>query len=84
MKFYYTYVLQSAVDDSRYIGVTENLKRRLVEHNSGGTSSLKAKLPVTLEYFEAYKSKRLARKRELQLKQSSWHKKQLFSRLNGE
>ena len=33
MMFFYTYVLLSAKDDEYYIGYTNDLKRRLEEHN---------------------------------------------------
>ena len=79
--FYYVYVLVSSIDGSRYIGFTGNLERRLLEHNSGATKHLISKLPVKLFYYEAYLDKTQARKREYQLKKSSWHKKQLFDRI---
>jgi putative endonuclease len=33
--FFYAYVLLSQKDNNYYIGYTNNLKRRLEEHNSG-------------------------------------------------
>ncbi len=33
---FYVYVLRSKKDDGFYIGFTSNLKRRIIEHNSGG------------------------------------------------
>jgi putative endonuclease len=77
-KTYFLYVLVSEVDERTYIGITENLERRLAEHNSGGTSSIRRSVPFRIHYTESYSSKTEARKRELQLKNSSWHKKQLF------
>ena len=36
MKFYYVYILQSAIDEKRfYTGFTEDLDSRLKAHNSG-------------------------------------------------
>jgi len=35
MMFFYTYILLSSIDGNHYIGYTNNLKRRLEEHNAG-------------------------------------------------
>ncbi len=42
------YILKSEKDQSLYIGKTNNLNRRISEHNSGHTQSLKSKIPLTL------------------------------------
>lgn len=34
MKYYYVYIIQCA-DNSYYTGITNNLERRMAEHNSG-------------------------------------------------
>ena len=47
---FYVYVLKSQSDGTTYIGSTEFLERRIVEHNQGKTKSLKHKLPVDLVY----------------------------------
>ena len=57
---YYVYVLRRKDNGGTYIGYTNNLKRRLVEHRH--------KQPDLL-YYEAYKDKRDAQERERQLKQ---------------
>ncbi|MFA6495028.1 MAG: GIY-YIG nuclease family protein [Candidatus Paceibacterota bacterium] len=45
------YVLKSEKDGGMYIGKTNDLKRRLAEHNSGQTQSTKSRRPfVLLEY----------------------------------
>jgi len=67
MPFYYTYVLECA-DHDWYIGFTEDLKHRLVEHNQGKCETTKRRLPVELIYFEACQSLNAARAREQQLK----------------
>ena len=78
---FFVYVLVSLKDGSTYIGYTEDLEKRLNQHNSGQTRSLKSKLPVKLVYFEEYGSKSDARKRELRLKNNSWEKEQLFKKI---
>ena len=77
----YVYVLKSEQDHSTYIGYTSDLNKRFVEHNAGQTKSIKHKLPMKMIYCEAYLSKKLAIKREIQLKKNSVTKKELYSRI---
>lgn len=50
---YYVYILKSIKDNNLYIGRTNNLDRRLKEHNSGKVSSTKSRKPfVLLEKIE--------------------------------
>jgi len=65
---HYVYVLQSKTDKNLYIGVTADLKTRFTKHNSGKVKSTKSRKPFTLVYYEAYKDKRDATKREYNLK----------------
>ena len=62
---YYVYVLRSLKDTRRYIGYTENLKRRINEHKSGLVKSTKTRRPLELIYFEEfeYKTEALAREK---------------------
>lgn len=78
---YYTYVLQSEKDKTTYIGYTEDLRERLKEHNQGKTKSIKHKVPFILIYYEAYQTKYQARKRELELKNNSSKKEELYKRI---
>lgn len=78
---FYVYVLLSQKDGTTYIGSTEFLKKRIEEHNAGKTKSVKHKIPLELVYFEAYVSKTLARKREIELKKNSSSKEKLFKRI---
>jgi putative endonuclease len=66
--FYYTYVLESESDGSWYIGFTSNLRDRLERHNKGYVKSTSGKLPWKLIYFEGCLNRKLAIKREKQLK----------------
>jgi len=65
---FYVYVLKSKKDSGLYIGYTEDLYRRFIEHNSGKNQSTKSRSPFELLYYEAYKSKSDAKKRERMLK----------------
>jgi putative endonuclease len=79
--WYYVYLLGSAVTNWIYIGCTNDLKKRLMEHTKGNVFSTKKMLPVELIYFEAYKSKECAYKREKQLKQYGSGLSKLKSRI---
>ena len=78
---FFVYVLKSLKDGTTYIGSTEDLDKRLKDHNQGKTKSIKHKLPMELVYYEAYKTKTLARKREIQLKTNSSEKEKLYNRI---
>jgi len=81
---FYVYMLKSTKKEYHYVGSTEDLKRRIEEHNQGKTKSIKHLVPFELLYYEAYKTRLLARKRELELKNNSFKKKELFDRLEKE
>lgn len=66
--FFYTYVLESRKDSKRYIGYTNNLKRRIEEHNKGSSFSTKFRLPFRLIYFEGCTNQQDAKRRENYLK----------------
>ncbi|NCU28895.1 MAG: GIY-YIG nuclease family protein [Candidatus Moranbacteria bacterium] len=65
---FYLYILKSKKDDSLYTGSTNNLQRRLFEHNNGKSTYTKAHRPFELRYYEAYFDENDARKRESSLK----------------
>jgi len=65
---FYIYILQSKLDNKLYTGFTGNLKKRLSEHNGGEVISTKNRRPLELIYYEAYKEKDNALRREKFLK----------------
>jgi len=67
---YYVYILKSIKDGKFYTGYSENLKRRLDEHNHGKVKSTKNRRPLQLICYEAYLDKKTAEKREKFLKTS--------------
>ena len=71
MKFYFTYILLSLSDRKFYIGYTENVFKRLEQHNNGENQSTKARIPFELIYFEAHRSKKDAIRRESYFKTTS-------------
>ena len=80
----YFYILQSEIDNTFYYGHTNDLKKRINDHNKGKTKSIKCKIPYKLIYYEAYYNKRLARKRELHIKKSGKVRRLLLKRLGCE
>ncbi|MDO8514062.1 MAG: GIY-YIG nuclease family protein [bacterium] len=68
---FYVYVLKSEKDGKLYIGHSNDLKRRLAEHNDGKSMSTKVRKPFKLVYYEAYASSSDAKYREHQLKRFS-------------
>jgi len=63
------YILKSKKDGKLYIGVTNDLERRLKEHKDGQSKSTKHRRPLKLVYYEAFKAKEDAHDRERKLKQ---------------
>ena len=81
-KFYYVYVLQSGKDGHFYTGYTNDLRRRLQEHQEGSVRSTSNRLPLKLVYYEACITQADATKREKYLK-TAWGKRYLKGRLAG-
>ena len=75
------YILKSQQDDNLYIGSTNNLKRRIEQHNAGKVFSTKLRKPFNLIYCEIYKAEADARKREHNLKLRSKALAQLKKRI---
>jgi putative endonuclease len=63
-KMFYTYVLLSKKDNKFYVGFTDDLKNRFVQHNKGKVKSTASRCPFILIYYEACLSKQDAIKRE--------------------
>ena len=77
---YFVYVLLSKKDKDFYTGYTNNLKRRLKEHQEGKIVSTKHRLPIQLIYYEVCLNKYDALAREKYLK-SGRGKKYIKSRI---
>ncbi len=75
---YYFYILRCS-DNSLYCGQTNNLERRINEHNFDKSKSakyLRNKKPLNLVYFEEYKTQLETMRRELQIKKWTRAKKE--------
>jgi putative endonuclease len=67
---YFTYALHSEIYNRLYIGHTDNLSRRIEQHNKGKVASTKPYIPYKLIYYEKFNSRLDAVKKEKQLKTS--------------
>lgn len=65
---FYVYILLSKKDSKRYIGMTSDIQRRILEHNSGLVKSTKYRRPLELLHLEEFSNKKDALIREKQLK----------------
>ena len=63
-----------------YIGCTNNLQKRIYEHNSGKVFSTKHRMPFDLIYYEAFVNKKDAFAREQWLK-TGWGRNHLAKML---
>jgi putative endonuclease len=83
---YYVYILASRKNGTLYVGMTENIAKRIVRHKSGKGSKFVKKYNIgRLVYFEIAKDYREARSRERQLKwwERKW-KLSLIEQMNPE
>ncbi|HNT29927.1 MAG TPA: GIY-YIG nuclease family protein [bacterium] len=85
MKSYYIYILHCA-DGSYYIGVTNNVDRRLYEHQNGLVANCYTyyRRPVLLRYVEEYSDINEAIAREKQLKRWTLRKKEVLIAGDGD
>jgi putative endonuclease len=73
------YAIQSLVSGRIYIGQTEDIERRLKEHNSGKVGSTSDGKPWTLLKTELFASRSEARWAERQLKMSRGRREKWLS-----
>ena len=78
---FYVYLIRSTIDNSLYIGQSENIEERLNRHNAGFVASTKNKGPWALVGFEEYQTRELARWREYKLKKSIGEKRKFIKKL---
>lgn len=65
---FFIYILLSKKDKNFYVGFTQDVEKRLLEHNSGKVRSTKNRTPFIIVHVEEYKTKEEAIKREKYLK----------------
>lgn len=70
---YYIYILANKIDSTFYIGVTNDLSRRVFEHKNKSIPGFTSRYNLTkLVYYEQYSDIDDAIRREKQLK--NWHR----------
>ena len=76
MNMHHTYILKCA-DETLYVGCTNNIEKRLHEHNhaKSGAHYTKIRRPVVLVYSEAHGTLAMARAREAALKRMTRREK---------
>jgi len=72
---FFVYILECS-DKSLYVGCTNNLQKRLKQHNESksGAHYTKIRRPTKLKYLQEFKTLAEARKREAEIK--SWRREQ--------
>jgi len=85
-KLYFVYILSNKSNNVTYIGITNNLARRVYEHKNKMVEGFTSKYNVDkLIYYEEYKETQYALNREKQLKGWTKVKKaNLINKLNPE
>lgn len=63
-RFFYVYILISQKDHDLYIGFTSDLRKRFEEHQNGASLSTAPRRPFKIIFYEAYKNKHDALRRE--------------------
>jgi putative endonuclease len=82
-RWYYVYIL-SSLSGTLYVGLTDDLRRRVRQHKEGVYDGFTKKYEVNrLMYFEVFRSSRVAEERERQIKKFRRQKKiALFAKTN--
>jgi len=80
---YYVYIVECS-DKTLYTGITTDLKRRVVEHNTSqkGAKYTKIRRPVSLVYTELKEDRSSASKREYFIKKLSREEKLILIKEN--
>jgi putative endonuclease len=68
---YFAYVLKSIEHDYYYKGHCQDLEKRLQQHNSGMTESIRPYIPFQIVYFEEFEMEQEAIGREKYFKSSA-------------
>jgi len=78
---YFVYILKCA-DESLYVGCTNNLEKRIKQHNNSksGAHYTKIRRPVVLKYSEKFQTLLNARRREFEIKR--WKREKKINLIN--
>ncbi len=75
------YLIQNAITRELYIGVTQNLKKRLCAHNAGSVEATRRSGAWVVIYAEAYRNQHDAYEREHKLKHRGSAKHGIYKRV---
>ena len=64
MKAHFVYVISSQIVKRLYVGMTQDVEKRLLDHNRGKVFSTKGYRPWKVMQVEEFDSRKLARQRE--------------------
>jgi len=76
---YCVYILKSLKNSSLYVGYSQNVSERLLEHNKGFVSATKYKRPYEIVFQQSFKSESEARRIELKLK--NWKRRDFLEKI---
>ena len=65
---FFVYIIYSAFLDKFYVGYTSDLKKRLLEHNTGISDFTSKTSDWEMKYTESFTDRQLAMKREKEIK----------------
>ena len=77
------YMLKSSKKDWYYVGSTNNIERRLREHNNGEVHSTKAYKPLSIFYTREFDLEDEAREYERKLKKKRIEKESIIRHIKG-
>jgi len=78
---WYVYILECH-DRSFYVGITDDLAKRLERHNAGKAATwTKHRRPVKMVFAEEHPTKSSARRRELEIK--GWRREKKIALINS-
>lgn len=79
---WFVYLIKSISNNWYYVGSTNDIDRRLEEHNKGRVSSTKDKRPLVLVYRKQFETENDAREYERLLKDKRVEKERIIRELS--
>lgn len=79
MKKYSIYIIKRENNNEYYVGIAEDIEKRLKQHNGGNVAVTKYKRPYRLVFSQKFDSKALALKAERKIKK--WKRKDFIEKI---
>jgi putative endonuclease len=80
---WFVYFIKSLSDKWYYVGSTNDIVRRIAEHNAGRVSSTKSKRPLVLVYKKQFNTEQEARGYERLLKSKRIEKEKIIKEIEN-